>query len=716
MIIPGPQLLHQLNASTNSENDNDFVSQVALETIEDQPDEPSSSSLLVNSVIDDGQVRQSATPVDTPITQQGMQLRISSLYKIYYAATLIIDLGLLGLILYKFQTNRCILAGTTGNCLSDSQWASSSSVAIIASFILLVLIGVSLFLCHNPYIYASENLLDQEKSVVSKPNCDTVSNFRRVILSALGSIHAPFPSILYNHESCGYGDSNAAIHFTDTTGKNTLSNEFNYSEMESCRRLVQAIVRLIVHIDSTIQALQMATGLQFGIGITSLAIYRVEQSFRNRLASTNSQPSARRDSVGVERLKRNLFRIMVDAINHLENINITLLEHNVVQKINIDTETSEQSSTIKNLNELNRVVDTRECTSLSLSLLKSCRWQVASSLSRFTTTYLLSRGFETYPSSVSVKIQKLIHLATDGTEYLYQALFPYASPPASQRQSDITKQESGKRNANENSETFRILINLDAARILLWCIQENRSMKTLDTTINEEDKDSSLFPEFTHPDIERLLQSQKLMAEALSLTKCLLERNGKGNSMSKQQCKEAIDYSTTNSPLKNTEGEQFGRQMQVFEAGCVSKETDRIITDTTTNSQGTTRIYSGQGERYLHSQLATSVREPSRTTRPSSSVDNQIKAIGIMAPEDAANAFIGELQTRLLELGLPEERKETNANKDDKVSYTSSSVSAGSISPLLPLTAKSNLFFELKELHKLMHDKGDLIPQEPSKD
>jgi hypothetical protein len=323
----------------------------------------------------------------------------------------------------------------------------------------------------------------------------------------------------------------------------------------------------------------------------------------------------------------------------------------------------------------------------------------------------LSRESESSSSSVLLKIRTLIQLATDGTEYLYNALFPYASS-TSQQQNGITSQAPYRRRDCTKSEIFRLLIKLDAARTLLWCIQQNYSTENYQTTINEEDKDSTIFPEFTHPDIERLLRSQKLMAEALSLTNCLLERKRKGYLRNKQQCKETVDYSITSNSLKNTEAEQLGSKVHVFEAGCLSQESDRISTDSTTNKQSATLVYSGRGEHYFNCQQSSSVRKPNRSTLTSSSVDKETKVkvpedTIIITPDDAANAFVGELQNRLLELGLPEEGQKANAVKEDADSYTSSSISLGNISPRLPLTAKSNLFIELKELHKLMLDKGD---------
>jgi hypothetical protein len=164
--------------------------------------------------------------------------------------------------------------------------------------------------------------------------------------------------------------------------------------------------------------------------------------------------------------------------------------------------------------------------------------------------------------------------------------------------------------------------------------------------------------------------------------------------------------------LKNTEAEHLGSKVHVFEAGCLSQESDRISTDSTTNKQSATLVYSGRGEHYFNCQQSSSVRKPNRSTLTSSSVDKETKVkvpedTIIITPDDAANAFVGELQNRLLELGLPEEGQKANAVKEDADSYTSSSISLGNISPRLPLTAKSNLFIELKELHKLMLDKGD---------
>jgi len=710
MIIPGPQLAHQLNASTTttSEDDNFFVpSQSEMEKIQDQSDEQSSSSLLGKNYIDNRIVRPRAIHEDATITQQGIKLRMSP---IYYGTSLIIDLGFLGLILYRFQMNRSC---TLEYCSSNSMWAMSSCSDIIASIILLLLVGVNLFLLHKPFISASANLsLAQDKSDLSKPKYDTTSNFNKYILSALGSIHAPFPSQLYNDESLLYSDDNASSNSAGITGTNAWFHKVNYSQIESCRQLVEAIVQLVVHIDSAIQALQMATGLQLGIGITSLAIFKVEQSFLNRLANGNLQPSLRRDSICVERLKQNLFRIMVDTINQIENVNVLLQG-----KINKETASiSDQSSTIRHINELNRVVEKSGSTPLSLSLLKSCRRQVALSLSSFTTYFLLSKELESSSCSVSIKIRNLIQLATDGTEYLYNALFPYASS-TSQQQNGITSQAPCRRRDCAKSAIFPLIIKLDAARTLLWCIQQNYSTEIYQTTINEKDGDSSMFPEFTHPDIERLLQSQKLMAEALSLTNCLLERKRKGNLQNKRHCKETIDYSTTSNSLEHTEAELLGSKMHVFEAGCLSQESDRISTDSTTNKQSATLVYSGRGEHYFNCQPSSSVREPNRTRITSSSADEETKVkvpedTIIITPEDAANSFIGELQNRLLELGLPEEGQKTNAAKEDADSNTSSSISVGNISPRLPLTATSNLFIELKELHKLMLDKGDLIPQE----
>jgi len=169
--------------------------------------------------------------------------------------------------------------------------------------------------------------------------------------------------------------------------------------------------------------------------------------------------------------------------------------------------------------------------------------------------------------------------------------------------------------------------------------------------------------------------------------------------------------------LEHTEAELLGSKMHVFEAGCLSQESDRISTDSTTNKQSATLVYSGRGEHYFHCRPSSSVREPNRTRITSSSADEETKVkvpedTIIIPPDDAANSFIGELQNRLLELGLPEEGQKTNAAKEDADSNTSSSISVGNISPRLPLTATSNLFIELKELHKLMLDKGDLIPQE----
>lgn len=710
MIIPGPQLLHQLNADTFDEDN-------IIHEREDQVDEKTSPAGLGNNNCDDFYYDEkepaatkpgstgSRTHEDTPIMQPDKIVIISPLYRLYYAITITVDIGLLSLLYYEFQTKQ-------GNhiCQLNSSWTFSSCSVIMASLALIAMVGVHLFLLHHPILAPTEVIASMQGKFDISDSTDAMSEFRKEILSALGSIHAPFPSSPCKGEKIVRDSSNSS---TGGSVQSKIFHETNLTQFESCYRLVHAVSRLVVHIDTLLQALQMATGLQLGIGVTSLAVYRVEQSFLNRMRNNNMQSSMYRNQNCMSRLRENLFRVMVQTMERLEDISASLRKFNTVDdKLNNDTTISDEFATLQNLFDLYRVLQTNESTIFSLSFLKSCRRHVASSLSRFTTLFLLSIEAEDSLSSQSAiltKMQKLIQVVTDGTEYLYHALLPYVKSTLHQ---DTASRASCREKAHKITEIYQLLIKLDAARTLLWCIQENCSFEiekgSDDATRNQDDK-NSLFLALAQSDTERLYQCQKFLMEAIFSTNCLLEkyspnhenptRKQSEHNKNEQDRTKIREYSSVHDVSGLTEREDTTTQkMQLFEVGTSSQErykSNTVSTNPTTNEQNTTLVYSGKGE-------WSPVTQKNITS-------SRAEAVDTITSHDAANIFLEELQSRLQELNLPEELNQSSAAKEDASSSVFSLKVPSKFAPFLPLNAKSSLFDELAELQKRMVDNGDIF-------
>lgn len=541
----------------------------------------------------------------------------------------------------------CIICQLPKNIVFNYSNVTSTSIFFLA----LVLLFAAWFVSSDVVTNTSKR---KEHSGTTK-NKETVQRLRNKIIAALGSIHAPFVLLDYSMVMMMRED-----------------HEMNSIPIEPCWRLVHAFVPLVAQIDSSLQFLHVATGIQLGIGPTSLSVSRIEE-----LHMMNRPKHS-----ATTRLKENLFQIMIQMMQSLDDMQ-TLLQQTTARHPP-ETTIIHENSAVPNLLELYQYATKEKLPSfvVTLSLLKSCKVQLVSSLSRCAALLFESNAITCSQSSLlNKKVQLSIQIANDGTEYLKQALFPFSTH---------NKNDNNRIVDNNKDIMCRLLVKLDAARTSLWCIQENASLETEAKT----DEENSMYRTFLNDDVAWWTQCCNCLEESLRLSRNLLE---KSLSAAQPDIQVVTQDNPARRPNENVDiaakpkTELFvdtGGPIQQPELDALSPEGHR--SSSIVKNECTTVIYSGKGKCCSNNPI--SVGSPRK--RSGGSLD------AVSFPPDV---FMDELQIRLGTMEFPEELPLLRDNffEGDDTPTLLPETNNYKADPLED-EDKSSLLVELVELQKLM--------------
>jgi len=541
----------------------------------------------------------------------------------------------------------CIICQLPKNIVFNYSNVTSTSIFFLA----LVLLFAAWFVSSDVVTNTSKR---KEHSGTTK-NKETVQRLRNEIIAALGSIHAPFVLLDYSMVMMMRED-----------------HEMNSIPIESCWRLVHAFVPLVAQIDSSLQFLHVATGIQLGIGPTSLSVSRIEE-----LHMMNRPKHS-----ATTRLKENLFQIMIQMMQSLDDMQ-TLLQQTTARHPP-ETTIIHENSAVPNLLELYQYATKEKLPSfvVTLSLLKSCKVQLVSSLSRCAALLFESNAITCSQSSLlNKKVQLSIQIANDGTEYLKQALFPFNTH---------NKNDNNRIVDNNKDIMCRLLVKLDAARTSLWCIQENASLETEAKT----DEENSMYRTLLNDDVAWWTQCCNCLEESLRLSRNFLK---KSLSAAQPDIQVVTQDNPARRPNENVDiaakpkTELFvdtGGPIQQPELDALSPEEHR--SSSIVKNECTTVIYSGKGKCCSNNPI--SVGSPRK--RSAGSLD------AVSFPPDV---FMDELQIRLGTMEFPEELPLLRDNffEGDDTPTLLPETNNYKADPLED-EDKSSLLVELVELQKLM--------------
>jgi len=626
MIVPGPELLHQLNNC----DDDSYIQFRKLDEFRDED-------------VAIGQKHKSAQEAINPG---------------FLSLCCCISIGI-NLLLGLF----CIICRVN---LRKNIVCNYSYVTPTSLFWLAVVFGFAAWFVSSDVVKNYTSSKQKEHSGTIIKNKETVQRLRNEIIAALGSIPAPFPLLGYS--------------MMMTREDHEMDSIIS---IESCWRLVHAVVPLVAQIDSSLQFLHVATGIQLGIGPTSLSVSRVEE-----LRTTNH----RLKHSATARLKQNLFRIMIQTMQSLDDMQ-TLLQQTTDRHHPPETTIIHEKAAVPNLLELYPYTTKEELPSfvLTLSLLKSCKVQVVSSLSRCAALLLESNAITCSQSALlNKRVQLSIQIANDGTEYLKQALFPFNN-----------NNNDNNRIVDNNKDIIcRLLVKLDAARTSLWCIQENASLEIEAST----DEENSMYRTLVNDDVAWWTQCCKFLEESLLLGLSLLEKSLSAAQPDIQMVTHDVKDTAVRRPNENvdiaakpkTEFVDTGGIIQQLEVNASSLVEEHRSSSVVKN-ECTTVIYSGEGKCCSNNPI--SVGSPRR--RSAGSLD---------AVSFHPDVFMDELQTRLGTMQFPEELpllRDNIVEGDDTPSVLreTNNYNAGP----LEVEDKSSLLLELVELQKLMVQNYDLL-------
>jgi hypothetical protein len=329
-------------------------------------------------------------------------------------------------------------------------------------------------------------------------NLALIQKYRQQTLSHLARVHAPFPTM---------------------ESEDAICNRVTPTVLKFSTDFVKAQASFLAQVDSAIQIVQAATGMQCGVGPFSSAISRVERAVIARYSSSASSSStANKDdqttsasasatamvssssSLPLQRIKVQLFQMMVTSLKNMEDL-LHLLPSTATANANTAThmhghghghqESSESALVLQHLSQLLKSVrrsllavedqqstttsTTIITTTLTLSFLTDCRHQVASRLSRFvgrvfrTTVSSPSRS-PSHPSNpaAAVALCRRLKDAITGTRDMALYLEHQAALP---NHSSLMPSTSQRRHGGPHHAA--LLAKVDAACIAFWCANNN---------------------------------------------------------------------------------------------------------------------------------------------------------------------------------------------------------------------------------------------------